>query len=97
MIFDAAFKQVWYLLKSRHLFPIVHLSWVEWQLLVPVFMIMSLIAWLEANMFIKVHGFYSLTERISASCGKTMNVINMLYMINFSNIQKEDAHVNRDI
>ena len=51
-----------------------------WQVLVPVFM--SLIALLEASMFIKVYGLYSLTgvvKLISASrCGKTMNVINTL-------------------
>ena len=39
--------------------PSVHLSRVEWQ--VPVTLFMSLIAWLEANMFIKVYGLHSLT------------------------------------
>ena len=32
---------------------------LEWQVLVPVFM--SLIVWLEANTFTKVHGLHSLT------------------------------------
>ena len=54
MIFDPAFKQ-WRLFKSQCLFPIIHLSKVECQVLAPVHM--SLIAWLEANMFTKVGGF----------------------------------------
>ena len=37
MIFDPACKRVRCLFKLRHLFPIVHLSRVEWQVLVPVF------------------------------------------------------------
>ena len=41
--------------------------------------------------------FYSLTKSVSASCGKTMNVINALQMIDCSNIWKEDAHIKRDI
>ena len=56
MIFDLVFKLVWYLVKPWYLFPIVHLARVEWQVLVPVFM--SLVVWLEANTFIKVHGLY---------------------------------------
>ena len=76
MIFDPACKQVRRLFKPWHLFPIVHLSRVEWQVLVPVFT--SLITWLEAGTFIKVHGLHSLTKHVSASCGKTMNVINTL-------------------
>ena len=59
MIFDLAFKQVRCLFKPRHLFPIVRL---EWQVLVPVFT--SLIVWLEANTFIKVHGLHSLTKHV---------------------------------
>ena len=56
MIFDLAFKWVQHLFRSQHLFPIVHLSKVEWQLSVPVFM--SLIGgWLEANTFINVYGW----------------------------------------
>ena len=54
MIFDPAFKKVWHLFKPGNLFPIIHLSRVEWPVLVPV--LTSLIVWLEANMFIKVHG-----------------------------------------
>ena len=50
----------WHLFKPRHLIPIVHLSRIEWQVLVPLFM--SLIAWLEANTFLKVHGLHSLTK-----------------------------------
>ena len=65
MTFDPPFKRVWRLFKIRSLFPIVHLSRVEWQVLVP--MLMSLIAWLEANTFIQVHGLHSLTKRINAS------------------------------
>ena len=34
---------------------------------------------------------------ISGSRGKTMNMINALSAINCSNIQKEDAHIKRDI
>ena len=44
---------------------IVNLSRVEWQVLVPVFM--SLIAWLDANTFIQVHGLHSLTKYVSVS------------------------------
>ena len=55
--FDLAFKQIRHLFKPPRLYPIVHL---EWQVLVPVFT--SLIVWLEANTFIKVHGFHSLTK-----------------------------------
>ena len=55
----------------------VYLSRVEWQVLVPVFT--NLIAWLEANTFIKVYGLHSLTgivKLVSASrCGKTTNMI----------------------
>ena len=80
MIFDPAFKRVRNLFEPRRLFPIVHLSRVEWQVLVPVFT--SLIAWLEASMFIKVYGFHSLTgvvKLLSAfRCGKTTNMINTL-------------------
>ena len=65
MIFDPAFKRVQRLFKIQHLFPIVHLSRVEWQVLVP--MLMSLIAWLEANTFIQVHGLHSLTKHVNAS------------------------------
>ena len=49
---------------------------VEWHVLVPVFT--SLIAWLKAYMFIKVHGLHLQPKHITASCGKTMNVINIL-------------------
>ena len=56
--FYLAYKRVRCLFRPRHLFPIVHLSRVKWQ--VPVLVFMSLIAWLEANTFIKVHGFQSL-------------------------------------
>ena len=76
MIFDPACKRVRRLFKPWHLFPIVHLSRVKWQVLVPVFT--SLIIWLDANTFIKVHGLHSLIKRVSASCGKTTNMINML-------------------
>ena len=71
-IFDMAFKRIWRLFKPRPLFPIVLLSRIEWQVLVLVFM--SLIVWLQANTFIKVHGFHSLTKRKGASCRKTTNV-----------------------
>ena len=76
MILDPACKRVWHLFKPRCFCPIVHLSRVEWQVLVPVYT--SLITWLEASTFIKVHGLHSLTKRISACCGKTMNTINTL-------------------
>ena len=80
MIFALACKQVQHLFKPRRLFPIVYLSRVEWQVLVPVFM--SLITWLEVSTFIKVYGLHSLTgvvKLVSASwCGKTTNVINTL-------------------
>ena len=45
MIFDPAFKRVQCLFRPQHLFPIVHLSRIEWQVLILVFT--SLIAWLE--------------------------------------------------
>ena len=82
MIFDPACKRVRRLFKPWRLFPIVHLSRVEWQVLVPVFM--SLITWLDASTFIKVYGLHSLTKHVSASCGKTTNcdkyaVNNQLY------------------
>ena len=32
MIFDLVFKRVWHLFEPQHLFPIVHLSRVEWHL-----------------------------------------------------------------
>ena len=64
MIFDLAFKQVRCLFKSWHLFSIVYLSRVEWQMLMPVFM--SLIAQFEANTFIKVCRVHSLTLRVNA-------------------------------
>ena len=58
----------------------VHLSRVEWQVLVSVFM--SLIAWLEASTFINVFGLHSLTDVIKlvsvSWCGKMTNVINMV-------------------
>ena len=79
MIFDPVFKPVRCLFKLWHWFPIVHLSRVEWKVLVPVFT--SLIAWLETNTFIKVHGLHSLTKRVSTSCGKTTNVI-IKYAVN---------------
>ena len=63
-MFDPVCKRVRRLFKCQCLFPIVHLSRVEWQVLVPVFT--SLIMWLEASLFIKVHGLYSLTKHISA-------------------------------
>ena len=63
MIFDPACKRVRRLFKPQHLFPNVHLSRVEWQVLVPVFT--SLIVWLEASMFIKVYGLHSLTKRVA--------------------------------
>ena len=49
----------------------------------PVPMFTRLIAWLEANTFIKVYGVNSVTKRIakslklSASCRKTMNMTDM--------------------
>ena len=95
MIFDPADKRVRRLFKPRHLFPIFHLSTVEWQVLVPVFT--SLIMWLEASTFIKLHGLHSLTKHGSPSCEKTMNVINILYTIDCISIQKEDANIKRDI
>ena len=68
-------------------------------MLVPVFT--SLIEWLEARTFIKVYGLHSLTgvvKLVSASrCRKTANMINMLYTIDYSNIQKGDANIKRDI
>ena len=63
MIFDPACKRVQRLFEPQCLFPIVHLSRVEWQVLVPVFT--SLITWLEASTFIKVHGLHSLTKRVT--------------------------------
>ena len=60
----------------QHLFPIVHLSRIEWQVLVSVFI--TLIIGLEADAVKKVHGLHSLTKRVSACYGKTKNVINML-------------------
>ena len=56
----------------------------------------SLILWLEAKMFMKVHEYHSLTKHISASCGKTANIINTLKTIYCSNILKEDAYIKRD-
>ena len=57
--------------------------------------------WLEARTFIKVYGLHSLTgvvKLVSASrCRKTANVINTLYMIDYSNIRKGDANIKRDI
>ena len=60
MIFYPAFKGVWCLFRPRHVFLSVHLSRVEWQ--VPVTLFMSLIAWVEANAFIKLYGLHSLTK-----------------------------------
>ena len=37
MIFDLAFQRVWHLFKPWNSFPIVYLSRVEWQVLVPAF------------------------------------------------------------
>ena len=62
MILDPACKRVQCLFKSQHLFPNVHLSRVEWQVLVPVFI--SLITWLEANTLIKVHELRSVTDKM---------------------------------
>ena len=80
MIFDPAFKRVQLLFEPWSQFPIAHLSRVERQVLVPVFV--SLIAWLEARTFIKVYGLHSLNgvvKLVSASrCRKTANVINTL-------------------
>ena len=75
MIFDPAVKQVWHLLRLKHLFPIVHLPRVEWQVPVPVFK--SLIVCLEANSF-KVYEFHSLTKCASEWSGKIMNMTNTL-------------------
>ena len=76
MIFDPACKQVRRVFKPRHLFPIVHLSRVEWQVLVPVFV--TLIMWLEASAFNK-NAWTALTDkRVSVCCRKTMKVINTL-------------------
>ena len=57
MIFDPAFKWVQ---QTLHIFPSLHLSMVEWQVLVTLFM--SSITWLKANMFIKAYGLHSLTK-----------------------------------
>ena len=68
--------------KPRHLFPTVHLSRVEWQVLVPVLMgLISVV--MEAYTFIKVPGFQPLTKCIrkvhqSLCLWEIMNVMNML-------------------
>ena len=46
------------------------LSRIEWQVLVPVFT--SVVMLLEANVFIKVHGFHSLTKHASTSLGNQL-------------------------
>ena len=46
---------------------------------------------------LKVHGFHSVTKHVSASCGKTTNVMNTLYTIDCISIHKEDAHIKRDM
>ena len=76
MISDPVFKRVWRLFKPWHLFRIIYLSEVAWQVLVPVFT--SLIARLDANTFKKVFGLHSLTEHVNISCGKAMSMINTL-------------------
>ena len=58
--FDQESKWVRHLFRPWHLFPSVHLSRVEWQ--VPVTLFMSSIVWLEVNMFINVYGLHSLTK-----------------------------------
>ena len=53
-----------------HLFLIVHLSSIDWQVLVLVFM--SLIVWLEPFMFINLYGLYSLMKCCKCiMCGNT--------------------------
>ena len=56
MTFDPVFKRVRRLFRPQHLSPSVHLSRLGWQ--VPVTLFMSLIVWLEANMFIKLYGLH---------------------------------------
>ena len=90
-IFDPAFKRVRCLFRPQYLFPIVHLSRVEWQVLVPVFT--SLIVCLDANMYIKVHRLHSLTKHTSAIL-REGNEHDNDWMSNF---WKEDAHIKRDI
>ena len=51
------FKRVWHLFRPPCLFPIVHLFKIKTQVLMQVFT--SLIAWLEAFTFIKLHGLHS--------------------------------------
>ena len=68
MIFDPVFKWIQHLFTPQCLFSSVHLSRVEWQVPMPVFM--SLIVWFEANISIKVYGCYSLTKCIRSSCWK---------------------------
>ena len=60
MIFNPAFKQIWSLFRHQRSFPSVHLSRIEWQ--VSVTLLMSSIAWLEANTFMKAYGIHSLTK-----------------------------------
>ena len=60
MIFNPAFKRIWSLFRHQCSFPSVHLSRVEWQ--VSVTLLMSSIAWLEANTFMKAYGIHSLTK-----------------------------------
>ena len=47
-------------IQTLHIFPSVHLSMVEWQVLVTLFMSSKM--WLKANMFIKAYGLNSLTK-----------------------------------
>ena len=94
MILDLAFKWVWHLFRSWHLFPSVHLSRVEWQM--PVTLFMSSLVWLEASTFIKCMDSTHWQNQINASCRKITNVINMLQMINCSNIQRR-IYISREI
>ena len=61
MIVDPPCKRVWCLFKPWRLFPIDHLSRVEWQVLVPVFT--SLITWLEASTFTDKNAWTPLTDK----------------------------------
>ena len=47
-------------------------------------------------MFIKVHGLHSLTKHVSASCGKTMNMINMLKRLTVATFERM-MHTSREI
>ena len=93
MISDLGFKRIWRLFRPQCLFPIVDLSRVERK--VPVTLFISSMAWLEANMFIKVYGLHSLTKHVNRTMQEDSYSCDNYDINNQKHFQKEDAHVKR--